>query len=333
MKTLPQIFVAATLLIFSSPKLHGQAAAGGVVTFTPGQAPAMLIYEDEPAVTVYIVNSNATTILYKTTPMASENSPQLKLTEVQSVYLFEPKPYTQAMELYQARKYAEAMTLFTKVSEDYKFTKALPNNFFLLGGFYQMECMRRLGDLEALSKAAAEYDSRSLTRPLLQRQFELYALWDAVRTKSWDRVIAVGEERYKERQPGYQRAQIAFCLGQAYEAQKKSSKALNAYNMALIADVGATHELAEQAAIAVMRFHWADEAVQMAMKNWGTEDEEKNSSGRISLVEAGAMAGLYQFFLGDGKPLPSQYNILLKYKPEVVKPEPAADEAAEPEKK
>jgi tetratricopeptide (TPR) repeat protein len=325
MKTLPQIFVAAALLTFSSPMLHGQAAAGGQITFTAGQAPAMLIYEDEPAVTVYIVNSNASSILYKTTPQASENAPQVKLADIQSVYLFEPKPYSQAVELYQARKYEEAKPIFAKVSEEYKFTKALPNNFHLLAGLYEMECMRRLGDLEGLNKAAAAYDSRALTRPLLQRQFELYAMWDAVRTKSWDRVLAVAEERYKERQPGYQRAQVAFCLAQAYEAQKKFSKALNAYNMAIVADVGASHELAQQSALAVMRIHSANEAVQVAMKNWGTDDEDKNSGGRINLVEAGAMAALYQSFLGDGKPLPSQFNILLKYKPDVVKPEPAAE--------
>ncbi len=329
MKSLSTILFSVVAIIASAGDLHAQVAAGGQVFFNPGQAPAMLIYEDSPAITVYIVNSNSSAILYKSTPNASDNEPQLKLSDVQSVYLYEPKPYRQAVELYQARKYAEALPIFNKVSADYKFTKALPNNYSVLAGFYEMECMRRLGDLEALSKAAAAFDGRGLSRPSQVRQFELYALWDAVRTKSWDRVVAIGEERIAEKQIAYQRAQVAFCLAQGYEAQKKSTKALNAYNMALIADIGATQEIAEQSAVAVMRIHLANPDVQTAMKNWGTEDENKTSTGRMHLIEAGAMAALYQFTLGDGKALPSQFNILLKYKPEVDNGEAAAEEPKE----
>lgn len=333
MKSISNLFATTLVIACSLSTAQAQVTPAASIVFNPGQAPALLIYEDQPAQTVYIVNANATAILYKTTPMASENEPQLKLSDLQSVYIYEPKTYREAMELYQGRKYAEALPIFTKVSEDYKFSKGLPNNYSVLAGFYAMECMRRLGDLEALSKAAAAFDARGLSRSLQIRQFELYALWDAVRTKSWDRVVSIGEERMAEKQVAYQRAQVAYCLAQGYEAKKLTTKALNAFNMALIADIGASHEIAEQAAVAIMRIHLASPDVQTAMKNWGTDDENKASAGRMHLIEAGAVASIYQLTVGNGKPLPGQFNILLKYKPEKKASEISVDEPGSADKK
>ena len=107
----------------------------------------------------------------------------------------------------------------------------------------------------------------------------------------------------------------------------------------MIADAGATEEIAEQAAQGIMRIHLANEEVKLAIRLWGTKDENKSSTGYLNLQEAGAIAALYELTLGNGKKLAPAQAILLKYKPAVNKPEPAkpeekpADKPAEPEKK
>jgi hypothetical protein len=130
----------------------------------------------------------------------------------------------------------------------------------------------------------------------------------------------------QEKLPAYQRAQVAFCVANAYEALKQSSKALNAYNTAMVADLGATEEIAEQSAIAIMRIHQASPEVQLAIKLWGTPDENKNSTGFLNLQEAASVAALYNLTLGGGKKLPSTFVPLLKFRPDIAKPEPKKPE-------
>jgi tetratricopeptide (TPR) repeat protein len=293
-------------------------AAGGVA---PQQAPAMLIYDDGTSDNIFIVAATKTMVRFKSTPQAIDTE-DINISSVQAVYILEPKMYRDAMELYQARKYAEAKELFAQVKAMYKPTAALDNNYSTLGAFYELECMRRLGDLEGLSKALEGFRKEGLTREHQLRQLEIYVFWDAVRTKSWERLAALGEARLQEKLPSYQRAQVAFCVAQAYEALKQSSKALNAYNTAMVSDAGATEEIADKSALAIMRIHQASPEVQLAIKLWGTEDENKASTGYMHLQEAAAVAGLYELTLGGGKKLPNEFVPLLKFKPKINKPEP-----------
>jgi hypothetical protein len=300
------------------------AAAGAAAT----QAPAYIIYDDGNKDDAFIVAATKTQIRYKTTPQAVDTE-DMNISDCQVIYLLEPPIYRQAMEQYQGRKYAEAKENFAKCKVMFKPTTALDNNYSTLAAFYELECLRRLSDLEGLSKALEGFRKDGLTRDHHLRQLELYVLWDAVRTKSWDRVIAVGDDRIKEKLPSYQRAQVAYCMGLAYEALKQENKALNSFNAALVADAGATEEIAEQAAQGIMRIHLANEEVKLAMKLWGTEDENKFSTGYLNLQEAGAIAALYELTFGNGKKLPPAQALLLKYKPAVNKPE-ASKEAAKP---
>lgn len=306
------------------------APAAAVAT----QAPAYIIYDDGNKDDAFIVAATKTQIRYKTTPQAVDTE-DMNISECQAIYLLEPPIYRQAMEQYQGRKYAEAKENFAKCSIMFKPTTALDNNYSTLAAFYELECLRRLGDLEGLSKALEGFRKDGLMRDHHLRQLELYVIWDAVRTKSWDRVVSLGADRMAEKLPSYQRAQVAYCMGLAYEALKQESKALNAFNTALVADVGATEELAEQAALGIMRVHLANEEVKLAMKLWGTKDENKFSTGYLNLQEAGAIASLYELTLGNGKKLAPAQSILLKYKPAVNKPDAAKEAAkpADPEKK
>jgi hypothetical protein len=54
--------------------------------------------------------------------------------------------------------------------------------------------------------------------------------------------------------------------------------------------------------------------VQNAIKVWGTGDEDKNSKGYSDLLEAAAVASLYELSLGAGTPLPGEYKTFLQYK-------------------
>ncbi len=297
------------------------APAAAPSAVAPQQAPAMLIYDDGTSDNIFVVAATKTMVRFKSTPQAIDTE-DINLSSVQALYLLEPKVYRDAMELYQARKYAEAKELFVQAKSLYKPTAALDNNYSTLGAFYELECLRRLGDLESLAKALEGFRKDGLTREHHLRQLEVYVFWDAVRTKSWDRLVALGEARLQEKLPSYQRAQIAYCVAQAYEALKQPSKALNAYNTAIVADIGATEEIAEKSALAVMRIHQASPGVQLAIKLWKTEDENKNSTGYLHLQEAASVAALYELTLGGGKKLPNEFVPLLKFKPEITKPEP-----------
>lgn len=330
MKTIFSLSSGAVISLFAlasaqqapAPAAPAAAAAAPV---TPQQAPALLIYEDGTSDNAYIVAATRSEIRYRPTPQAIDTT-DMKLSEVQTVYLLEPKMYREAMELYQSRKYAEAKDLFVKVKEMFKPTAALDNNYSTLAGFYELECMRRLGDLEGLAKGVEVFRKDGLMREHHLKQLEIYMFWDALRTKSWQRLVSLGEARLQEKLPAYQRAQVAFCVANAYEALKQSSKALNAYNMAMVADLGATEEIAEQSAIAIMRIHQASPEVQLAIKLWGTPDENKNSTGFLNLQEAASVAALYNLTLGGGKKLPSTFVPLLKFKPDIAKPEPKKPE-------
>jgi hypothetical protein len=311
-----------TIQGFSQTPAAPAAPAAPPVATGPEMPTGMLIFKDQPAEKIFLIAGTIAQVRYKETAQAIDTK-DINLSEVERLYIFEPKIYRDAMELYQARKYAEAKDLFAQSKTAYKSLASLPNNYSTLGSFYELECMRRLGDLEGLAKSLEGFRKEGLTREHQLRQLEIYVFWDAVRTKSWERLVALGKERLQEKLPSYQRAQVAFCVAQAYEALKNESAALNTYNIAMLADAGATEEITEQSAQAIMRIHLANPGVQLAMKLWGTPDENKSSSGYLHLQEAGAVAALYQFTLGGGKALPSQFNLLLKYKPDVAKPDPA----------
>lgn len=306
-----------------------QPAAAPAPVAAAQPAPAMLIYDDGTSDNVFIIAATKTVIRYKVTAQAIDTK-DMNISEVNSIYLLEPKAFRDAMELYQGRKYAEAKELFAQVKVAFKPTSALDHNYATLGAFYEMECMRRLGDLEGLSKTLEGFRKDGLMREHHLSQLEVYVFWDALRTKSWDRLAALGEARLQEKMPAYQRAQVAFCVGHAYEALKQPSKALNAFNTAMVADIGATEEIADKAAQAVMRIHQASPEVQQAIKLWGTEDENKNTTGFMHLQEAASVAGLYELTLGGGKKLPAEFVPLLRFKPEITKPEPSKPEEAAP---
>ena len=307
MKSITVPAIAAAALTIS-------AASGQNQRF---QQEAILIDSPTEFKRVWIADAKKTQMtLYETE--RGVDSVTMRISKPAAIWLIEPPAYTEAIELYQGRKYEEARSKFAQVRETYKRLQEIPNNHSSLAAFYEMECLRKLGKLEEIKKVQDDFlpvDRESLTRPHHVRQIELYALWDAVRTKDWARLELLCKGKLKERMPGYQRAQVGYCLGLALEGQKRPIEAINAYNIGMTADTGASEVLTEGSAINALRLYTEDESVKQAISLFGTPDEDDQSSGHLRLLEAASLASLYELTLGNGKALPADYKELLKYLP------------------
>ena len=215
--------------------------------------------------------------------------------------------FTAAMDLYQGRNYQQAMAAFAAIKSRPKAERETTT----FAAFYEMECQRKLGDLTGLANALRSFQKDPALGGYRLRQLEINALWDVVRTKSWDRVEALASQRLGEKLPGDQRAQVSYCQGQAFENLGRGSEALGAYNIAMTADAGASEEIARQAALGVLRIHRAEPEVQAAL----TAPAEINleSPSNLRLREAAAVAFLFELTLGAGTPLPQEFKDLLKH--------------------
>jgi tetratricopeptide (TPR) repeat protein len=216
------------------------------------------------------------------------------------------KEFRCAMNLYQGRKYQEAKAAFVQI----KIRRKSP----VSAAFYELECLRKLGDLEGLAHASAIFVKDPSLGGNRLRQLEINALWEDVRTKNWARLEQRAASRAGDNLPGDQRAQVAYCHGLALENLNRPVAALNAYNTAMIADAGASEEVARQAALKVLRLHQADPEVQAAIANWGAPVGNQGSDGNSRLREAAAVAALFELTLGAGTPLPAEFKGFLKYK-------------------
>jgi hypothetical protein len=281
------------------------------------QQEALIIKSPSEFEQVWITDANKTHFLYYATERGVDTVKKL-ISGVGVIWLMEPPAYTEAMELYQGRKYEEARTKFAEVREAYKKLVTLPNNHSSLAAYWEMECLRKLNKLDDLKEVQDKFlpvDRESLTRPNQLQQMEIYTLWDAVRTKDWPRLEILCNEKLNEKMPGGQRAQVGYMLGLALEGQKKGIPAINAYNIGMTADTGASEVITAQSALNALRLYKEDELVQQAIRLHGTPDEDAQSSGALRLEEAASLAALFELTLGGGKALPAEYKELLKYLP------------------
>lgn len=296
------------------PVLLAALVAPAAAQQAPFQTEALLIGEDGQFQRVWITAATKTSVRYRETEQASDTK-DTRISGFASIYLMEPREYTNAVDLFQARKYEEAKAAFAAIKERWKPISALRNNHHTLAAFHEMECMRKLGDYAGLAAALASFDKNPLTRESQLRQVEFYAMWEALHAESWDRLEILARQKQELKLPGNLLAQAAYCHGRALEALERKTEALKAYNIAVTADTGSSEIVARDAAIGILRIHHANPDVQTAIKLWGTPDENPNSQGRFLLEEAASVAELYKISLGAGKPLPKEYEAFLRFKP------------------
>ena len=276
------------------PLAIGFAMISAVVADVGFQTPAVLVRKSGGPLEIELISATKNAFRYRTAE-GPKDELEGKLPDDGTICFRETAGFGAAMDLYQARKYVEAKAMFAAIKTRFSPVRALENNPASLAGFYELECLRRTGDLDGLATALQTFSKDALTRETQQRQLELYLLWDSVRTKSWDRLDQLAKERANSRLPGDQRAQVAYCHGLAMEGLGRPREALSVYQIALTADAGASEEIARQAALRILAIHKA-----------------APSRSQADLAEAAAMAHLFEISLGTGTPLPAEYKEFLK---------------------
>ena len=277
------------------------------------QTPARIASPDTGSKVVWLLASTKTSFRYKTTEI-STTFVDGKIKDFTPIYILETKPLAEAYDLFNGRDYKGAMKAFEAIKKRHEPIKTLKGNFYTLSTYYQLECMRKLGDYAGLKGAMADLDKDLLNRDDEVRQLELYAIWEAVQAENWDGVLAMTEERSGKSLPGYQLAQVAFCKGLALDKTGKKDEALIEYGIAMSADSGASEVITQQAALNTLRIQTEDKDVQAAISLWGKDKQNKASVGYTNLLKAGKLAALYELSLGNGVPLPADLKKLPTYK-------------------
>lgn len=272
------------------------------------QTPAFLIEKGAEPRRIELVAATGNAIRYRV-PDGSLDVHDFVLKDGAAVHVSEPPEFTAAMDLYRARRYAETRKILVAVKERYRPTEGLVDSFSTLAAFYEMECLRKEGDLEGLAETLQKFSKGPLSREYQNRQLELYVLWDAARTKSWERLATLAAEWTAMRLPGDQRAQVAWCEGLALEGLGRTDEALVSYQTAITADAGASEEITREAVLRILGIYLADPAVQVAIKQRG---KATPAIGEMKLAQAEAMVALFELSLGGGAPLPGKYKVLRK---------------------
>jgi tetratricopeptide (TPR) repeat protein len=217
------------------------------------------------------------------------------------------REFATALDFHQGRRYQEALAAFRKIAKSGTGKEA---DF---AAFYEVEGLRKSGDLDGLEKALQLFKGHSSLDTNQLRQLEINRLRGVVGKKDWELANSLADRLESAPLPADQRAQVSFCRGLALENQGQPAEALIAYNIAMTADAGASEDVARLAALRVMTFHLADPEVRAAMERWETADADQNSPGFFRLKEAAAVATLFELSLGAGSPLPAGLGALPKY--------------------
>lgn len=251
---------------------------------------------------------------YEQAPQAGAQPVRANMADLQTLFIFEPQDYLEAVDLYEARKYEQAKAALEKVSKKYAAITGVPNNPAVMASYYHMECLRKLSDLEGLRQALQTFKREDLTYKTHLQQLEIYLIWDAVRAKTWDKVVELTTAREAEKLPADQRAQVAYCQGLAYEAQGKTTEALLALQTAMTADSGDSEIITRDAALKLMSIIVADPDVKEAIETFEASGGKTLTRGYTKLLQGAAVAGMFEHHLGSGMPLPSAYKGILKFR-------------------
>ena len=256
-----------------------------------------------------VTNSNIRHYQNPTTAALSD----LSRSSLQAVFFPEPPALSTAIQQFRGREYRAAKDGFARVASEFRAVRPLENNPATRAAFFEIECLRLLGEYEEMSEKLGAINKGGLTRENELRQLELNLMWEAVGRQVWDRVEILAREFAGTRMPANQRAQVAYCLGLVLEQKGEANAAIQAFNEAMIIDAAASEVESRLAALAILRIYDADPDVQSAREAWGTEHARPNSKGHARLIEAGAVARIYEDFIGAGVPLPAAFKPYLEY--------------------
>ena len=302
-----RLLISAVGLIVFAGQAFSQSA-----TPSPRVEAIMIPKKDEKPVRVFIDLVGEKDVRYFDSPTTTATN-TIPIADVKQFFFPESTAFSTAMGQFRARDYKAALSGFSKVAEEFKSVRRLANNPSTRAQFFEIECHRLLGDYTKMSGLLGAFNKNGLTRENEIRQLELNLMWDAVGRKAWEQLAHLVDQRADARMPGDQLAQVAYCRGLVLEQKGEVDEALSAYNEAIVADAAASEVVARMAAISILTLIDSDPLVKTAREAWGTEDEMKNSPGYAKLLEAGAMARLFEEFVGAGAPLPDKFRDYVKY--------------------
>lgn len=289
---IPHLACIAVVLAGMASPARG---AAGFVT------PATLVAADGSTRAIELASARRDAIRWRAAGAAG-GFEDLALKDGATVFVPEPADYTTAMELYRSRNYQDARRLFAAVKERYRAIEGMEDSISTLAAYQEMECLRKLGDLDGLAAALKRFSKGPLSRDYQNGQLELYVLWDAVRTKDWGKLLTLTAARAAMRLPGGQRAQVAWCEGLALENLGRPDEALISYQTAITADAGDSEEITRQAALRVLGIYQKDAGVRAVLAGKG------DAAGVMKLAQAKAMAALFELSFGNGNPLPAEFR-------------------------
>jgi hypothetical protein len=260
------------------------------------------------------INSVGTTGIrfYQTAQTTALND--FALSQARTIYFPESRSFSGAMQQFRARDYRAAAESFGNVAAEFRPVHLLPNNPSSRAAFFEIESLRLLGDYAKMSEKLGAFQKSGISRENEIRQLELNLMWDAIGREAWDQLGHLVERHATSRLPGDQRAQVAYCMGLVREKKGETKEAIDAYNEAMIVDAAASEVVARMSALAILRIHDADPDVKVARDMWGSENFKTSAPGYSKLLEAGAVARIFEEFVGAGTPLPDQYKAYLDYK-------------------
>ena len=299
------------LLILSVAPVQGQ---GLEPDLPKGMIVVRLDHGRLQAKEVYLLAVTRTKIAYK---MGAANvAPVVEsMSEVDSIFLYEPKDYLEALDLFEGRKYAKAKGAFAQVKEKYgKAFPGLPDNPGVLAGFYELECLRKLNDLEGMRVALKGFKRDALTNRVALQQLELYELWDVIRSGRNKEALSLVAEYKGKQLPGYQRAQVAYCQARAMEELiYPDHDILLAYQTAITADFGADEIITRDAILRSLGIIHSHEQVQAAIRAFEMTNGREMLGGFNLAMEAAGLCAIYEKQSDAQEPLPAQYRYFLKY--------------------
>ncbi|MDB4702676.1 hypothetical protein OAH03_06140, partial [Akkermansiaceae bacterium] len=135
----------------------------------------ILIVTDEDTFTGWMMDATKSKFLWRETQETLVKREQSLLSC--SVYFLQAPEFTEALELYKSRNYRDAAPKFAACVEEYDTLIEVKGNPATMASFYEMECYRRLEDLEKLAELEAKFAPDNLLYKFQKKQYEIYGVF------------------------------------------------------------------------------------------------------------------------------------------------------------
>ena len=269
-----------------------------------------IVKKNGKAKRAYLSKVSKKAITYIDNPKDTSGSEVLK-EEVQTIFFYQPKSFAKALALFNNYRFQDAYDLFTDCKMKYKPYDALDGNYSTIAGFYELECVRRLGDLARLDQLLNDFRPAPLLDENHLTQLAIYPFWHAVHTASWERLLTLAPQWENKKLPGTQRAQIAFCHALALEALGEREGALLKFHEALaVSDLKEQNLISKACAKIIFLITEQKEVLEYLKLPLDT----RSQSSRLyhEVLAASSVAKLWSQLSHSGSSFPSEYQPLLK---------------------